>query len=345
MLSACGTDDGPDSASGADGAGGGCGAEAIDFIVPYDPGGGTDTSARILAPELGVAMPGEPEVEVENLPGGAGAIGMNTLAAKDGFDAETLTIGITSASIPLRWITGGEGHDYPLDEMPLVGAFSSSTVYYVSTEAAARVGVDSAEDLVDLGADDELKMGHLDVEGTPATLQSAISRAVGIPFTSVTGYAGTGDVILAVASGEMDGGALSHAGYLSQVQPYVEDGGMLPLFQTGIVSTEGKISRLPALPDMPTVADLFDEAGVPREGADWDEIFTAAQIYTFAQGVYAAPGTSESCVNDLRAGFEAAVTSSAFVKAAEQAGADVSVSLTGEEAQRVFDDFARSAAK
>lgn len=68
-------------------------SKPITAIVPYNPGGATDTQTRIIADWLAKAM-GQPVV-VENRPGGAGAAGMGQLArsAPDGY-----TMAFTDAS-------------------------------------------------------------------------------------------------------------------------------------------------------------------------------------------------------------------------------------------------------
>lgn len=57
----------------------------ITYIVPYAPGGGTDTVARILGPHMGETL-GQPIVVV-NKPGAGGNIGAAAIAqaAPDGY--------------------------------------------------------------------------------------------------------------------------------------------------------------------------------------------------------------------------------------------------------------------
>jgi tripartite-type tricarboxylate transporter receptor subunit TctC len=65
-------------------------AHAVTLIVPFPPGGGTDTGARIVAQKLGTKW-GQP-VLVENKSGAAGAIGAD-LVAKAKPDGYTLLMG------------------------------------------------------------------------------------------------------------------------------------------------------------------------------------------------------------------------------------------------------------
>jgi tripartite-type tricarboxylate transporter receptor subunit TctC len=47
--------------------------------VPYPPGGGTDTIARLLLPVMS-ALPGAPTMVIDNRPGAGGNVGAEQLA-------------------------------------------------------------------------------------------------------------------------------------------------------------------------------------------------------------------------------------------------------------------------
>ncbi|WP_163851910.1 Bug family tripartite tricarboxylate transporter substrate binding protein [Pseudooceanicola aestuarii] len=70
-------------------------SRTIEMIVPFGPGGSTDTSARLFASVLGNYLPNSPDVVVVNKPGGATTIGMS---AVQNADPDGYTIGLTSNS-------------------------------------------------------------------------------------------------------------------------------------------------------------------------------------------------------------------------------------------------------
>ena len=68
----------------------------ITMIVPYPPGGPTDTLARILAERLRTAL-GQPVV-IENVGGGAGSIGV-ARAARAAPDGYTINFGNVASHV------------------------------------------------------------------------------------------------------------------------------------------------------------------------------------------------------------------------------------------------------
>src|SRR5262245_48162380 len=74
----------------------------VTFVVPFAPGGSTDTVARIVAQAVGPAL-GQPTV-VENRTGGAGTVGWNSVArsAPDGHTlvAVEMSFAIAAGLVP-----------------------------------------------------------------------------------------------------------------------------------------------------------------------------------------------------------------------------------------------------
>jgi tripartite-type tricarboxylate transporter receptor subunit TctC len=68
--------------------------KTLTIVVPYGPGGGYDTWARLVAPYLKQFL-GAAEVKVENRPGGGGLVGTNAVYSAK---ADGLTIGDTNAA-------------------------------------------------------------------------------------------------------------------------------------------------------------------------------------------------------------------------------------------------------
>ncbi|MFC7540163.1 Bug family tripartite tricarboxylate transporter substrate binding protein [Siccirubricoccus deserti] len=96
-------------------------SKPVRFIVPYPPGGGTDTIARLLLPTMS-ALPGAPTMVIENRPGAGGNVGTEVLAKSppDGQTLGFITIG-THGTNP--WLFARQGFD-PLTDFSFIALVS-----------------------------------------------------------------------------------------------------------------------------------------------------------------------------------------------------------------------------
>src|ERR1043165_4397588 len=94
----------------------------ITLVVPYPPGGGVDTIARVMAQKLGPAL-GQ-QIVIENRPGAGAVIGTRA-AAKAAPDGYTLVMLATGAALPAN--TGYEAKDFAP-----IGTISSTPIVIMS---------------------------------------------------------------------------------------------------------------------------------------------------------------------------------------------------------------------
>src|SRR3954469_5480643 len=90
----------------------------ITLIVPYPPGGGVDTIARVMSAKLSVAL-GQ-QIVIENRPGAGAVIGTRA-AAKAPADGYTLVMLTTGVSLPAN--TG-----YEIKDFAPIGTISSTPI-------------------------------------------------------------------------------------------------------------------------------------------------------------------------------------------------------------------------
>ena len=225
----------------------------IRLIVPFAPGGGTDTTARTIAQKLGEKW-GQ-QTLVDNRAGAAGTIGMD-IAAKA--NADGYTICLISASIPVDAATHPSlPYDLVNDFQGITQATSLFYVVYVHPSLPVK----SIRDLI---AHAKAHPGKLNF-GASGTLQplagELFNHMAGVKIVRVP-YKGTAAVIPAMLSGEVQLGYGSLIGTRAQIQA-----GRL----RGIAITATK--RSPVI-DLPTVA----ESGLPGYEVDqWYGIVTSAK--------------------------------------------------------------------
>jgi tripartite-type tricarboxylate transporter receptor subunit TctC len=214
--------------------------QPVRIVNNFPAGGPSDIVARAVAEALQKAS-GQ-AVIVENKAGAGGNIGAAEVA-KAAPDGRTVFFGIDTAftvnphifpTMPFR--LGNK----PGDLKPLV--VISSNGLLLGTSAAK--GIRSMPELMGAGKTRGVNFSS-GGPGSPGHLGVAIfSQAANIKITHIP-YKGNSPAVLALVSGEVDGGILSSTGML----PHVKSGKVVPIALTSR-------QRSGLLPDVPTVAEL-----------------------------------------------------------------------------------------
>ena len=214
--------------------------QPVRIVNNFPAGGPSDIVARAVSEALQKAS-GQ-AVIVENRPGAGGNIGAAEVA-KAAADGRTVFFGIDTAftvnphifaSMPFKL------GNRPGDLKPLV--VISSNGLLLGTSAAK--GIRSMPELMGVGKTRGVNFSS-GGPGSPGHLGVAIfSQAANIKITHIP-YKGNSPAVLALVSGEVDGGILSSTGML----PHVKSGKVVPI---AITSRQ----RSGLLPDVPTVAEL-----------------------------------------------------------------------------------------
>jgi tripartite-type tricarboxylate transporter receptor subunit TctC len=170
----------------------------IKLVIPYGPGGSTDTSARVIQKVISKYLPNDQTIVVENREGGGATIGLTSIlnAEPDGY-----TIGMTTISpIAVRPILAEL--EYTHDSFQTVlNLFNSPNMLVVGKDTPW----DSFDEwLKDLNNGESFKYA---VGGTVTTGELAIrsvNKAEGISAEAVP-YEGGGPAVAALLGGHTDG--------------------------------------------------------------------------------------------------------------------------------------------
>ena len=213
----------------------------VRLIVPYPPGGGNDTLARIFGQKLSDRW--HQQVVVDNRPG-AGTIIGTQLAARAAPDGYTLLLSSIATHAVAPHLYRNPGYDPVKDFTPITLLAIAPTVLCVN----ASVPVRSVKDLIALA---KAKPGELKFasggNGTPPHMAGEI-------FASMTGirilhvpYKGGGPAIAGLIGGETS----MMFDTAASILPHVKGGKLRAL-------AIARSARLPEYPELPT----FTEAGV-----------------------------------------------------------------------------------
>ncbi len=227
----------------------------IRMLVGFAPGGGTDTTARALTPELGKRL-GQ-QIIVDNRPGAAGNIATEiiTKAPPDGY---TILMGTIAALSINPTLYGNLPFDPLRDLAPVTQAVDSTNILVVHPTVQAK----SVKDLIALAKTKSLTGGSSGIGGAGHLALELFNVSTGTKITHVP-YKGGGPAMTELLGGQIN---LIFATAASAV-PHVQSGKIRAL-----AVTTSKRSKL--VPDLPTVA----EAGVPGfEANNWYGVVVPAK--------------------------------------------------------------------
>lgn len=218
----------------------------VNFVVPFNAGGGTDVTGRIVADEMSKIL-GKP-VLVENRPGAQGIPGTRYVvdAAPDGY-----TIGfVLQATLALNPSLYLATNYDPIADLKPVSQISESPYVIVVNPS---LGVDSLDGLIALAKAEPGRVNYASGAAASHLASLLFQQAVGIEMQHIP-YSGSGQAITDLLGGRV-GVMLSSP---VSVLPHIEAGTLIPIAVTGAKRSE-------ALPDVPTVAESgyegFEVAG------------------------------------------------------------------------------------
>jgi tripartite-type tricarboxylate transporter receptor subunit TctC len=216
-------------------------SKPIRLIVPWPPGGGVDTTGRMIAQPLSVRL-GQPVV-VENRPGAGGNIGTES-AARAAPDGYSLLMGSISPNAANIHLYSRLGFDPAKDFVPITFVASVPNILVVPASAP----VNNVQELIALAKANpgKLTYGSGGVGSSQHLAATMFRTAAKIDILHVP-YKGT-----APAEADLVGGHISLMLDTTTCLPFIAAGKMKAL----AVASK---SRNPALPDVPT----FDEVGLP----------------------------------------------------------------------------------
>lgn len=240
--------------------------ETIEFIIPFAPGGGSDTWARFNAPFLQKYLPGNPTVVVVNEPGGGSTKGANVFATRAKPDG--LTILGTSASTQFPYLLKDPRARYDYQDWTPVMVAPTGGVAYTTPS----LGLAGTQDIAKLKGQ---KLVYASQGATSLDLVPLLAfRLMGLETQHVFGFKGRGDGRLAFERGETNIDYQTSSAYLKNVRPLVDEGKAVPLFSWGVLNEAGEVVRDPTFPDIPHFGEAYQTlTGNPPSGPEYDAYF------------------------------------------------------------------------
>ncbi len=231
-------------------------SQTLKIVVPFTPGTGMDTIARVVAPRLAEKL-GQPVV-VQNQPGASGNIGADAVA-KSAADGYTILMGANTmlmASQMYKSVSFDPVKDFSSVSMAAYGS--------LMLVAHPKTGIKSVADLVSQvkAKPGSVSFGSPGV-GTPHHMAMELFKLETNTFMLHVPYRGSAGYTQDLLGGELNVGFLP----VHIAQGFVKNGRLNAL-------AVGSPKRHPVAPDVPT----FEEMGVKRIDVDlWYAFFVPSK--------------------------------------------------------------------
>ena len=286
----------------------------ISLYVGSDAGGGYDSYARLVTRHLGRFIPGNPDLIVQNMPGGGGIRVTNNLyniAAKDG-----TAIGLVQRAIltmPLLDARNPEIHYEPL-KFKWLGSLNTETGLIIVSSATPH------KQMKDL-FEQELVVGS----SNPTTeyMPLFLNNVLGTKFKIISGYKSSNDIYLALDRGEVQGRVSNGwAGDQSVLKPWIDTNKVRLLAQLSTAKSS-------LFPNVPLITDF---ARNERERQAM-ELILAAQLW--GRPFLMPPDVPDERFRAVRDGFVKMTNDAEFLADAKKVGIDIDI-VTGEEIETLL---------
>lgn len=261
--------------------------DTIEFIVPWSPGGGSDTLMRVISEHIEDHL-GQ-SLQVINVPGVSGTTGLEDLTERD---ADGYTVGQVHEGLMVAHHTGLT--DINWDDFTPIASMTASPQYLTVNADDDRW--DNVEEFVEYAQDNpgEIRFG-VTLGGIPHVHAAMIADAEDLEFRYV-GFEGTGERIRALVGGNID----AAMGDIASSGEFVKNDDLQFL-------AVGSDERIDETPDVPT----FNELGYEDLNLN------------IVRGLVAPEGTPEARVEILAEAFESLSEDDDFIEGINNAGAEV----------------------
>ena len=304
--------------------------QTIEIIVPFGAGGGTDAIGRFLSEWYMQYLPGNPTVQVRNVPGGGSILGGNEFHLQSPRDGSVVMLTASS-----NLILEGLGHpaiEYDTTEWtPVLGA-PQGAVVFVRPDLGLADDWSNSQDL-------DFVAAMREPGGVDALFLLAYDM-LEIDVTPVFGYESAAASRTAFEQGESNIEWSTTPGYRDHVEPMIEAGEAEPWFSLG-AAENGSLVRDPAHPDVPHIGEVYEELhGEPPSGELWDIYLRFRSVNSDSERiVWLHSDAPPEAIEAFTEAGHAMVQDPDFVSAAEESMGPYAM-LVGDDLAAIRDNLA-----
>jgi hypothetical protein len=287
--------------------------KTLTLIVGYAPGGGVDTTARVVARHLARFIPGQPNVVVQNMEGAAGVVAANYLDRR--VAADGLTLGVPGRSWFMEGILKNPGILFDPTRFTYIGspgAVTSSVYIRASTGITTFDELKSSRRILIFGA-----LGST----TPTAMVPSMLAANGAPIKVILGYVSTSRILLALEQGEVDGFYTVDDSF-GRRQDLIDNKVVVPILQS-----------TPRRAGLPIVRDVLPPGDGPL-------LTLVMSVDNIGLALVGPAGMAPDRVDILRKAFLAMAADKEYQADAVKADQPVGAAIGGTQLAAMIDDLA-----
>ncbi len=288
--------------------------KTVTMLASHAPGGGYDAYARLYARHVGRFLPGQPNIVVRNMPGAAGVVMANFVASQAARNGSVIALG--PGSMATASLLGSQGARYDAREFTWVGSLNNDVSVTVSRS-------DSPVSKTDELFTKELVVGGAGASDNSVVFATILNRMFGAKLKLVAGYNGSGDTVLALDRGEVQGIAGWNYSSVTTMRPdWIRDKKINILLQMSL-------TRHPDLVNVPTVLELARD---DNQREILRLIFAQSQMGRVIMG---PPGVSKAMVDTHREAFDRVLRDPEFLADVEKVRLEISGPMSGAEVDQL----------
>lgn len=286
--------------------------KTVTIVTSTGAGGGYDLIARVIARHMPRHIDGQPNMIVQNMPGGGNVLATNfmyNIAPKDG-----TTIAVINNAIPLHQVLDGRGVRYDVRKFNWLGSTGpKNSVLFVWHTA----GVTSIKDAMTR----EITVGGTGPASDTAIYPSVMNKVLGTKFKLVLGYKSSSEISIAVERGEVQARINNISSLISDQPDWINDKKINFLVQLGA-------KRDKHLKDVPLLTELAQN----NEGRQILSLISAP--IALGQPYLAPPDVPAERVALLRKAFAETLTDKAFLAETDKLNFEIDP-MSGDEVAEV----------
>ena len=297
--------------------------KTIRFVVGFAAGGGYDLAARIVSRHMGKHIPGNPTIIVENMTGAGSLIAANTTykAEPDG-----LFVGIWNSAFVLRQALDDKAVRLDARKLGWLGAPTKGTPFCA---IMGWTGLKTWKDVEkEMAAGKEIKLGATRAGSTYDDLPKILNKSIGTKFNVITGYEGTGTILVAMRSKEVMGGCWTWESGRTTARAMLDATGDEKLIPF-IIHRRW---------DEPEVKNIPETTEVIKEKDDLSMYKAWAGTYEFQRPFSVPPKTPKDRLQLLRKAFADTMKDPEFIAEAKKSKFAATY-ISGEQIEKYVDEM------